>query len=98
MLLFSTFTRYNFYIMHKKGMPVIRVTGTGTGCEPLVLAELNGPEKEALARLAGLAEQCLDEIPFPGLRSRRLTAERILANMRAAFSLPVRPAGGNEDR
>jgi hypothetical protein len=61
--------------------------GTGKNDAPLVLAELNQSEKDALARILNLAEAHLDEIQFGRVRNRRGEAEMMIAGLRQVHEI-----------
>jgi len=67
---------------------MIKRIATGDGGEPVVLAELNEHEKEALTRILRLAGEHLDEIQFPKVGKRRMVAEMMLDAMYYVFSIP----------
>lgn len=67
------------------------------GLNPLVLMNLTGPEREALARVLAIGEAHLGEIPFPELRSRLRLAEVMVCQLREACELPgIRPPEGGD--
>jgi hypothetical protein len=68
---------------------MIKRIGTGASGWPLLFADLDDFEREALARLLTIAEAHLDEIPFPELRSRRRAAEMLVCELREALELPL---------
>jgi hypothetical protein len=66
---------------------VLERIGTSSSGQPLVLADLDPVEEEALTRLLDLAETHLGEIKYPALRSRCAMAETLIADLRARFGL-----------
>jgi hypothetical protein len=73
----------------------IGINGAG---DPLVLAGLSDTDRGTLARILALAEQHLDDIPFPNLRSRRAMAEKMIRELREAGDLPkIAPQPATED-
>jgi hypothetical protein len=63
----------------------IGINGMG---DPLLLVGLDGTDRDTLARLLTIAENHLDDIPYPRLRSRRALVEQMIARLRETGDLP----------
>jgi hypothetical protein len=70
---------------------VISRVGTGNSGEPLVLAELEPGEKEALYFMLRLLDEHIGEIQT--LRSRRRLAQKLARELREAFGIPAEGEG-----